>query len=149
MDALFRQEAIEHRNRTWIGEVQAIRPLSLRVLTLLVVVVLAATAAFLALAQYTHKARIAGVLLPDRGVIRLMPPAVGTVVERRVSEGQQVRQGDVLFVVSVDRTTTQGETQLAVQRSLEERERSLREALHQQAELSRSFPAFMQLFLDL
>ena len=83
MDALFRQEAIEHRNRTWIGEVQAIRPLSLRVLTLLVVVVLAATAAFLALAQYTHKARIAGVLLPDRGVIRLMPPAVGTVVERR------------------------------------------------------------------
>jgi membrane fusion protein len=138
MEALFRQEAIEHRNRTWIGEVQAIRPLSLRVLTLLVVVVLGATAAFLAFAQYTHKARIAGVLLPDRGVIRLMPPAVGTVVERRVSEGQQVRQGDVLFVLSVDRTTPQGETQLAVQRSLEQRERSLREALQQQAELSRS-----------
>ena len=138
MDALFRPEAIEHRNRAWIGEVQAIRPLSLQVLTLVVVAVLAAAAAFLVFAQYTHKARIAGVLLPDRGVIRLMPPAVGTVVERRIAEGQQVRQGDVLFVVSVDRSTAQGETQLAVQHSLEERERSLRQALQQQAELSRS-----------
>ena len=138
MGALFRPEAIEHRNRAWIGEVQAIRPLSLQVLTLVVVAVLAAAAAFLVFAQYTHKARIAGVLLPDRGVIRLMPPAVGTVVERRIAEGQQVRQGDVLFVVSVDRSTAQGETQLAVQHSLEERERSLRQALQQQAELSRS-----------
>jgi membrane fusion protein len=138
MEALYRPEAIEHRNRAWIGEVQAIRPLSLHVLTVVVVAVLAAATAFLVFAQYTHKARIGGVLLPDRGVIRLMPPAVGTLLERRVAEGQQVRQGDVLFVVAVDRATMQGDTQLAVQRSLGERERILHEALQQQAELARS-----------
>ena len=39
-------------------------------------------------------------LVPDGGLIRLVPTAAGTVLERRVREGQTVHSGDVLFVLS-------------------------------------------------
>ena len=70
-----------------------------------VVLTALALIAFLSLAQYTRKVAVPGVLAPDRGLIRVVPSASGTVVERRVGEGQAVRAGDVLFVISIERST--------------------------------------------
>jgi membrane fusion protein len=80
---------------------------------------------------------VLGVIVPDRGLLRLPSPAVGTVVERRVSEGDPVRAGDVLFVVSVDKSTLKGDAQSAVQGSLDARQRSLQEARAQSQALER------------
>lgn len=138
MAGLFRAEVLEHRQQAWIGEVQAIRPLSLTVLTTAIVLIALAVGAFVAFGHYTKKARVAGVLLPDRGVVRVMTPAAGVVVERLVAEGQHVRQGDVLFVLSADVATRAGDTQAAVQASLDERIRSLRDSTGQQQRLVQS-----------
>ena len=86
--SLFRPEALEAQRQQWLGRVQLVRPLSLRVLTAGVVLVAVSLVAFLSLAQYTRKSTAAGVLVPDRGLIRLVPAAAGTVLERRISEGQ-------------------------------------------------------------
>jgi len=94
-----------------------------------------AVGAFLALGEYTRKVRVSGVLVPDRGVIRLVPPQDAVVLERRVAEGASVRAGDVLFVLSLDRAAAGGDTQATVQRSLAERETSLRAAADQQQAL--------------
>ncbi len=75
MSGLFRTEALEYRQHAWLGGIQLIRPLSLNVLTVLVLVIAVAVAAYLAVGQYTRKARLSGYLVPDRGVIRLLPPA--------------------------------------------------------------------------
>src|SRR4029450_365634 len=69
--------------------------------------------------------RLSGVLVPDLGVIRLLPPQPAVVVERRAAEGEAVRTGDVLFVLSPEVTSSRGDTQAAVQASLDARERSL------------------------
>lgn len=133
---LFRPEAVEAQRQQWLGSVQLVRPLSLTVVTVAVLLSALALAAFLVLAHYTRKASVAGVLVPDRGVIRIVPSASGTVVERRVVEGQTVRAGDVLFVIALERSTLAGDAQAQVQRSLQERERSLKEAAAQQGLLS-------------
>jgi membrane fusion protein len=135
MPLLFRPEVLEARQQSWLGGIQLIRPLSLSLLTVLVVAAAASVATYLCLGEYTRKARVAGVLVPDRGVIRLMPPETATVAERLVREGQRVRQGDVLFVLSVDRSTASGDAQASVQRSLAEKQRSLQGAMQQQADL--------------
>ena len=70
--SLFRPEALEAQRQQWLGRVQLVRPLSLRVLTAGVVLVAASLVAFLSLAQYTRKSTAAGVLVPDRGLIRLV-----------------------------------------------------------------------------
>lgn len=133
---LFRTEAIDAQRQQWLGRVQLVRPLSLAWVTAGVVLVALALAAFLALAPYTRKATAAGVLVPDRGLIRLVPSAAGTVVERRVNEGQTVQAGDVLFVVALDRPLLAADAQAQVRRSLEDRRRSLGEAARSQQALA-------------
>ena len=135
MSDLFRIEALEHRRDTWLGRIQLVRPVSFSVLTGLVAITAIATGWFLFHGEYTRKAHVLGVLVPDQGVLRLPSPQAGTVVERRVSEGDSVHSGDILFVISVDRSTASGDAQATVQRSIDARARSLNEASRQSERL--------------
>ena len=135
MPALFRPEAVEAQQQSWLGGIQLIRPLSLSLLTACAAAAAVAVIGYLCWGEYTRKARVEGVLLPDLGVIRIPPPEVGTVLERYAREGQSVRRGDVLFVLSVDRSTSSGDSQASVQRSLADKERSLRDAMQRQGDL--------------
>lgn len=136
MSSLFRHEVLENRQRDWLGSIQLTRPLSLRLLTLVAVVMAAAVVAWLVLGEYTRKARVSGFLAPDKGVIRLVAPRAATVLESHVAEGRSVRAGEVLYVLSVEQTTLAGDTD-AVVRSLDARERSLRGASVEESDLER------------
>ena len=133
---LFRAEALEARQARWLGRVQLVRPLSLDLVTAVVLVVALAAAAFLTWAPYTRKATVEGALVPDRGLIRLVPAEAATVVERRVQEGQLVHAGDTLFVLALERPRLVAGAQAEVRRSLAERQRSLQDAAHQQDALA-------------
>lgn len=135
MTPLFRPEAVDGQRQSWLGGVRLVRPLSLTLLTVFTVSVAALVIAFLFVGEYTRKAHVSGVLVPDLGLIRLVPPEAATVVASHVTEGQSVRRGDALFELSVDRATLAGDAQAAVQQSLADRERSLQGALRQQAQL--------------
>jgi membrane fusion protein len=76
-------------------------------------------------------------LVPDRGWIRLVSPQLATVAERRVTQGQAVRAGDVLFVLTLDQHLGDGTAQQRVQRSLRARQESLNETLEARQRLSR------------
>jgi len=136
MSSLFRHEVLENRQRDWLGSIQLTRPLSLHLLTGLALAVAAAVIAYLVLGEYTRKARVTGLLVPDKGVIRLVAPRAGTVLEAHVVEGGVVRQGEVLYVLSVEQSTLAGDTDAVVQ-SLSARERSLKGASLEQLELER------------
>lgn len=119
---------MDAQRQQWLGGVQLVRPLALNWITAGVLCVLLALALFMTLAQYTRKATASGVLVPDRGLIRLVPAAAATVVERLVVEGQAVKAGDLLFVLALERPLLGGEAQAQVRRSLDERRRSLADA---------------------
>ena len=138
MTPLFRPEAVRAQQQLWLGRVQIARPLPLTWLTAGVVGLAIVTAVFLSLAEYTRKAQAVGLLAPDRGVIRLVPAAPGTVVERHVIEGQTVRAGEVLFVLALDADTRDDASQDTLRRSVAERGRSLDEAARQQRALADS-----------
>lgn len=104
---------------------------------------LTAAICFITLAGYTRKAAVSGVLVPDRGLIRMVPTQAGTVVERRATEGQSVHAGEVLFVLALDNSLLNAPAQAEVLRSLDERERSLRATARQQQLLAESQAASM------
>ncbi|MBA3625017.1 MAG: hypothetical protein H0W48_11320, partial [Methylibium sp.] len=133
MPSLFRPEVVEARQQAWLGGIQLIRPLSLSFLTACAVVAALLVVGYLFFGEYTRKARVGGVLVPDLGVIRLMPPEPATVLERFAQEGQAVKRGQLLFVLSADRATAGGDAQASVQRSLALTERSLQDALQRQS----------------
>jgi membrane fusion protein len=132
---LFRREVLDSRQREWLGTVQLTRPVPLWVATGFVLAVAAAVFTFLFLGEYTRKARVTGYLVPDRGVIRLVAPQSATVLESRAAEGKRVRQGEVLFVLSVGQSSPAGDTQSVVEASLATRQQSLRGSATQQSEL--------------
>lgn len=135
MVSLFRSEVIEGRQQAWLGTIQLVRPVPMALLTLFVVVTAVLVGVFLAEGRYTRKAHVTGYLVPDRGVLRLVPPQAGLVAQSHVTEGQSVRQGDLLFVLSVDRSTLEGDTQATVLQSLQARRASLQEAARRAAQL--------------
>ena len=134
--SLFRPEALAAHDGPGLGRVHLVRPVSLAWMTVGVVLVALAGASFLTWAQYTRKVTVAGVLVPDLGLIRLVPTVSGQVLERRVTEGQSVRAGDVLFVLAVERPLLAIDAQAQVRRSLDARRRSLGEAARAQQALA-------------
>lgn len=135
MVALFRPEAQAAQSQAWLGAVQLHRPVALRWLTLLALGGVVAVGAFLFSNEYTRKARVNGLLVPERGVLRLSVPQSATVLSRPVADGQRVKAGDVLFVLSLDSADPTGD---GLVQTLDERERSLRHAQQQQRELARA-----------
>lgn len=142
--SLFRPEALEARRQQWLGRTQLVRPLSLTWLTIGVVAVAVALVVFLFATHYTRKTTAVGVVVPDRGLIRLVTPAAGTVIERHAAEGQTVAAGDVLFVVAVERPSLGPQAQAQVDRSIDERRRSLRSAARQEESLVRARQAALE-----
>jgi len=138
VSSLFRPEVLEGRQRDWLGSIQLIRPVSLAVLTAFVALGVVALAFYLVLGEYTRKARVSGVLMPDQGVIRLMAPQGAVVLESHVAEGRVVRRGDVLYVLGVGQATLSGDTQAVVQASLAARERSLQSSARQRTSLEQA-----------
>lgn len=141
MVALFRAEAQAAQQQAWLGSVQLHRPTTLRWLSILALSGVIAVGVFLFSSEYTRKARISGLLVPQRGVMRLSVPQSATVLARPVQDGQQVREGDVLFVLSLDSANPTGD---GLSRTLRERERSLGAAQAQQRELAQSQAASLQ-----
>ena len=133
---LFRPEALDAQRQLGLGGVYLMRPPALAWITTGLLAVAVALGAFLFLAEYTRKTTANGVVVPDLGLIRLVPAAAGTVVERRVSEGQAVRAGEVLFVLSLERPLLASAAQAEVRRSLDDRRRSLAESARAQQALA-------------
>ncbi|MDC8772163.1 HlyD family secretion protein [Roseateles albus] len=130
---LFRPEAIQGQQQAWLGSIQLLRPLSLKVLSLTAVTAVVAVAIFLSQAEYTRKARVSGYLLPDRGVLRVSSAQAATVLAREVSEGQSVKAGDVLFVLSLDSANQSAE---AIAKNLTAGQQSLQMSAEHQRQLA-------------
>ncbi len=131
---LFRPEVLTAQRSAWYGNVVLLRPLSFRLLTAFAAASTALLLAFLFGAHYTKRVQVGGLLVPDAGLVRIQSPQPGLIVERRVREGQQVRAGEVLYVVSSELQMApapgrdgQTESQGAILRTLRARQDSVGE----------------------
>ena len=131
---LFRREALDFNREKSFGDVILTRPLSFSLLTFFAVLFAIAIVVFAFFAEYTRKTHVVGYLAPDKGLIKVYAPQPGTLIEKKVKEGQQVKQGEVLFVLSTERSSREAaETQAATIAKLRERRASLANELNKQS----------------
>lgn len=105
MHDLFRKEALQAKSTAFLGSTVLRPPLSFAAWSAIALVLAAALIAFLLLGEYTKRTRVVGMTAPAAGIIKLMAPQPGIVIERHAEEGQAVKAGDVLFVLSTERLT--------------------------------------------
>jgi membrane fusion protein len=126
---LFRKEALEAKATAFLGTTVLRPPLSFAAWSGIAFVLAAGVIAFLFFGDYTKRTRVTGITAPAAGLIKLIAPQPGIVVERRIQEGQAVRAGAVLFVLSAERMTDQAQgvagAQSAILEQLERRRASL------------------------
>ena len=108
MRQLFRQEAIDAQREKYLGEATIARPVPFWVFTLL-----AAGTAILLIAvtlwgEYTRRERVEGYLALDTGAARVLIPDAGRVIDLLVKEGEEVKAGDAMARISLDRTMGSG-----------------------------------------
>jgi membrane fusion protein len=136
--ALFRQEALDFHREKLLGDVVLVRPLSVSLLTGAAVCIALTVVGFACWGEYTRKAHVTGYLEPNKGLIKVYAPQAGTLIEKHVTEGQGVKQGDILFVVSSERSSRETpEAQAAAMAQLRRRRESLQEELAKQGHIDR------------
>ena len=81
ISSLFRQEALDHKRDTWLGEVLITRPTSFGVLTAMFLCIALGTLIYLGWGEYTKKARVSGYLVPDQGLLKIFSQQTGAVTQ--------------------------------------------------------------------
>ncbi len=123
---LFRQTALEARDRETLGRIVLVRPVSFGIYCGITLAVTLALVGFFVRGQYTQHETLFGQLVPARGIVEVRAPQPGTIVQRSVEEGSVVASGDVLYVVSSERVSrAHGPIHDSVARQLDIRRRSL------------------------
>lgn len=131
-----RHEALQAQADARFGTVLIAHPPGVALLVALAVLAGALVLGLTATGQYTRKAHVGGYLAPTRGMVKVFTPQTATVLERRVSEGQAVKRGEVLMVLSTERSSAgTRDAQAAVLGQLTERRASLRRERGKQGEI--------------
>ncbi|RQQ05923.1 HlyD family efflux transporter periplasmic adaptor subunit [Burkholderia stagnalis] len=134
-DSLFRQEALDATRHKLMGTVSLYSPpwrwLTIGVATATTL----ALVAFLVFGTYTKRERVAGQLLPAKGLLTVAPPLMGTVIDMRVREGQTVAAGAELMAVSAEVATELGSTRERVGEQLRLQRTRLEADLASQSQL--------------
>lgn len=136
MQELFRREVLEARRTNWLGEVSLAQPVRFHVFTWACAAAALAVGLFLSFATYTRRSTVTGRLVPMQGLATLLAPATGVVASVEVPEGELVQAGDTLVVVAVPRATLAGgDTAIALEQRLQDRQAGLESAHEAQRQL--------------
>ncbi|MFQ6403871.1 HlyD family secretion protein [Methylophilus sp. 'Pure River'] len=127
---LFRHAALNAQKNHWLGTILLVRPVSYLLLTGLAIIFAVIVVLFMACATYTKRSTVMGQLVPETGLLKVYAPQLGLVVERKVQEGQLVKQGDILFVLSSERYSDgQGSVQASISAQHTQQRQSLRDEI--------------------
>ncbi|MEY2874875.1 MAG: hypothetical protein RLZZ373_2246, partial [Pseudomonadota bacterium] len=100
---LFRHDALNAHRAQLCGDIVLLPSVWSAGVAWASLLLVASLVALLVFGSYTRRSTVHGQVYPDAGLIRITSSQPGVVVESRVREGQVVRRGDVLFVLSGDR----------------------------------------------
>ncbi len=100
---MFRQEALDAQHAGGLGEIVLIRPVSFTFLTLLAAAMALLVVGFFLFGSYTKRSTVSGQLVPASGQVKVHAPQAGIVLRKFVQEGQAVRRGERLMVLSSER----------------------------------------------
>ena len=110
---LFREQAIEQQGNRLYGDVTLTTPMSTWVLTGLLGTIVGGIVIALFLGSYSRKEMVSGWLVPDKGLVKIVAPQLGTVETVHIEEGQAVEAGAHLIVLDLDTVFSGGKGVIA------------------------------------
>jgi membrane fusion protein len=106
--SLFREEVAEYRKMRLHGEVVLTQPLSTQLMVAALFIIILIAGLWVSLGTYARIETVPGILVTDLPSSKVVATAPGIVTELAANEGQFVKQGERIAVVSVDRKVASG-----------------------------------------
>lgn len=100
---LFREELLDQQGQKLLGDIVLTPKASMLWVSIGAALIGLAVIALLVFGSYTRRTTVTGQLVPVAGLMRVHTPQTGVVLEKKVNEGQLVKKGDVLYVLTSDR----------------------------------------------
>ncbi|MBC3908798.1 HlyD family secretion protein [Undibacterium umbellatum] len=122
---LFRPEVTAALGSQWMGAIRLAQPLSASLIAIVALVIAAVLIAYITFGSITKKARVTGITVPVGGQISVAAPNAGILLTSHVTEGEQVKAGQILFTLSTERQNSQGEITALVAQQLASRADSM------------------------
>ncbi len=105
---MFRAEAINAQRQKLHGDIFLIQPVRFLSVLIVLVLLVAALAIFLVTGNYARSEKVAGHLVPTKGLVKLQTGQFGILSELYVKEGAFVSKGDQLAKIQIATVTQQG-----------------------------------------
>jgi membrane fusion protein len=115
---LFRPESLKARQTAWLGEASLALGLPTAVTTMVAIVLAAAMVALITFETYARRVNVFGIIVPKGGLIEVSSTTTGWIESLHVDDRAEVEVGTLLYRLKLDTTTSNGETQQQVIRSL-------------------------------
>jgi membrane fusion protein len=129
-EPLFRKEAMDALRTQQYGSITLVPGATSSWLAWVGLCLIAALIALIGWGDYTRRTTVGGQVYPSDGLLRVTAAQAGVVVEQLARDGQNVKRGDKLFVLSTDRMGTDNlDYQRAIATQIESRRRSLEDDL--------------------
>jgi membrane fusion protein len=123
---LFRKEVLNSKKNKWVGSIILSRPFSFTFLTICAVIIGLIIIAFSVWGSYTKRSTVPGQLIPKTGLIQVYATQQGTIVQKNAYEGQVVKKGDTLFLISTANYGENGDIAAALSKQTQLKEQSIR-----------------------
>jgi len=107
---LFRIEATQARAARLAGDVIIAVPVSWQVIGYLFLVCVISAGAFVALGHYARVEAVNGVVVPDRGVVPVVPIRMGVIANLAVREGDEVPEGAEVATIRAEQEGSGGDS---------------------------------------
>ena len=106
--SLFRKEALDHQRDKYLGEVLLFRSTKESLLVSAIVVTFVTGLCFVANAQHNRRQSVDGYLTLSSGVVNVRSAKPGIVKKINVKHGDDVKEGEVLFLIENDESLSHG-----------------------------------------
>jgi membrane fusion protein len=137
-EKLYREDALRAKQIGWLGEVVLLRPISFAFLSGAAAALASLVVIFMCWGSYTKRVTVSGQLIPDLGLIKVYAVQSGIVAKKNAREGQVVKQGEILYVISTERHSNgQGDVQAVISSDVAARRQSLSNERTQLLQLQR------------
>lgn len=99
---LFRQEVIQAKKGNFFGKTLIVTPISFMIWSIGIFLIAVVIGLYLYFGEYSKRQTVEGVLIPDKGLITVYAKAQGTVVKKFVQQGEEIKKGDLLYLISTE-----------------------------------------------
>ncbi|NMH59124.1 HlyD family secretion protein [Alteromonas ponticola] len=142
---LFRRQVMENQHRDAFGEVLVKHPREYAYFAWTMVFVVVLVLLLFFNASYTRYSNVFGVITADKGIVKVAARAEGEIIEQHVEEGQYVQKGELLYVISTARHSSNSQN---LDAAMMQQQEALRASLEKDIQVARDAHKIQRASLD-